>query len=160
MYMNIKTGMLGLRASWENLEKPISRKKLTVSQSTVGLHSLPTKWPDAMSNKGTLRGTSFPVFNLVKNCFLTNRQKLVINSPPPPHPISPQIDDMFWLSRALSLFSGGWEVFCSFLFFSRLQSWWMISNHLRPCPPKEIEEWENSAFWPPCRLQLFLFWFR
>ena len=82
--------MLGLRASWENLEKPISRKKLTVSQSTVGLHSLPTKWPDAMSNKGTLRGTSFPVFNLVKNCFLTNRQKLVINSPPPPTPSPPK----------------------------------------------------------------------
>ena len=71
MYVNIKMGMSGLRASWENLEKPISRKKLTVLQSTVGLHCLPTKWPNAMSNKGTPRRTSFPVFNLVKSCFLT-----------------------------------------------------------------------------------------
>lgn len=71
MYMNIKTGMLGLRASWENLEKPISRKTLTVLQSTVGLHCLPTKWTDAMSNKGTPSRMSFPVFNLVKSCFLT-----------------------------------------------------------------------------------------
>ena len=71
MYMNIKMGMLSLRASWENLEKPISRKKLTVLQSAVCLHCLPSKWPNAMSNKGTPSRMSFPVFNLVKSCFLT-----------------------------------------------------------------------------------------
>ena len=71
MYMNIKMGMLGLRALWQNLENPISRKKLTVLQSTVGLHCLPTKWPNAMSKKGTPRRTSFPVFNLVKSYFST-----------------------------------------------------------------------------------------
>ena len=43
MYMNIKMGMIGLRASWENLEKPISREKLTVLQSAVCLHCLPSE---------------------------------------------------------------------------------------------------------------------
>ena len=133
--------------------------KLTVLQFTaVGLHCLPTKWRNAMSNKGTPRKTSFPVFNLVKTCFFDKRDKN-LSLTPPPHPISPQINDMFWLSRALSLFSGGWEVCCSILFFSRLQSWWMIFPPPPPKKKKKNQEWENGAFWPPCSLQLF-FWFR
>ena len=100
----------------------------------------------------------FPFSTLRRAVFWQNRQKLVINSPPP-HPISPQINAMFWLSRALSLFSGGWGG--GGLFHSILYKVAIMMDDFDPSPlPKKSQEWENGAFWPPCRLQLFLLWLR
>ena len=100
----------------------------------------------------------FPFSTLWRAIFQQNRQKLVINSP---HPTSPQINDMFWLSCALSLFSGGWGLAVPFYSFQGCNHDGWFRPPIRPPPPqKKNQEWENGAFWPPCRLQLFLLWLR
>ena len=74
----------------------------------------------------------FPFSTLWRAIFQQNRQKLVINSP---HPTSPQINDMFWLSCALSLFSGGWGLAVPFYSFQGCNHDGWFRPPIRPPPP-------------------------